>query len=154
MGMGRAKRKPWASSQPRPRRKTAWASAFGDDGEAQVVGHLDDGAHDGGVGLVLERVGDDRAVDLQRGDGEAGEVGEAGVAGAEVVDGDADAVGHQGMDDAPRVLGVVHELARGSRARGMAELAAGRRPVALEGSNRLAALDSLAARKAERVPSC
>src|SRR5688572_25155950 len=82
--------------------------ALGDYGEAQVVRHLDDGAHDGGVGVVAEDIGDERAVDFQRLYREAGEVREAGVSGAEVVDREANAALAQRAHDPDRVLGVLH----------------------------------------------
>ena len=58
--------------------------AFGEDGDLEAFGHLDDGADDGaGVGVGGE-VADEGLVDLELFDGEAAQVGEAGVAGAEV----------------------------------------------------------------------
>ena len=87
--------------------------ALGDDGEAERMGHLDDGAHDGRVAALVDDAGDERAVDLERGEWKAREVGEARVAGAEVVDGDAQARVAERAQDARRVLGVVHQLALG-----------------------------------------
>src|SRR5213079_1799661 len=57
--------------------------AFGDDGEAEGVRHVDDRAHDRRVGLVLQDIGDEGTVDLERSKREAREVRQARVAGAE-----------------------------------------------------------------------
>src|SRR2546429_73539 len=48
--------------------------AFGDDGQAQGSRHLDDGAHDGGVAILVLDARNERAVDLERRHRKAGEV--------------------------------------------------------------------------------
>jgi hypothetical protein len=58
---------------------------------------------------VLGEVGDEAAVDLQRGDREVPEVGQRAVAGAEVVHRDADAVLAQAAQQPDRRLGVLHD---------------------------------------------
>src|SRR6185295_15560765 len=65
--------------------------ALGDHGGAQGARHLDDGAHDRRVARLAPDAGDEGAVDLERRHRKAREVREARVAGAEVVDRDADA---------------------------------------------------------------
>src|ERR1700754_1735760 len=64
---------------------------FGGHGQVQAVGHGDDCGDDGAVAAALVDLGDELAVDLHPVDGEVAEVAERGVAGAEVVEGDADA---------------------------------------------------------------
>src|SRR5207253_6263056 len=88
--------------------------AFGDDGEAQRMRHLDDGAHDGRVAALLQDARDERAVDLQRRKREAREIREARVTGAEVVDRDADAGRRERAHGADRVIGILHQLALGN----------------------------------------
>jgi hypothetical protein len=67
--------------------------AFGDDGHAQGVGRGDDVFDDGPVDLGSDYAFDEEAVDFEGVEGELAEAAERGVAGAEVVDGDTEAVG-------------------------------------------------------------
>ena len=60
--------------------------ALGDDAQAEVVGEVDRGAHDRGVGGVDGHLDHERLVDLDHVDREPLEVGQRRVAGAEVVD--------------------------------------------------------------------
>src|SRR5690348_7553938 len=113
--------------------------AFGDHREAKRVRHLDNGAHDGGVAALLQDAGDERAVDLQRGEREACQAGEARVAGAEVVDRDADARLRERAHGTDGVIRILHQLALGDleldhlrrHARRVEELADARRKVEL-----------------------
>src|ERR1051326_2739023 len=82
--------------------------AFRDDFEAEGVGHGDDGGDDGGAVRVGVDVADEGLVDLERVDREALEVGERRVAGAEVVERDADAELLQLREDPQRDLGRLH----------------------------------------------
>src|ERR671936_1743697 len=87
--------------------------AFGDYREAKRMRHLDDGAHDGGVAALLQDAGDERAVDLQRGERKAREVSEARVARAEVIDRDANARSGKRAHGADGVTRILHQLALG-----------------------------------------
>ncbi len=64
--------------------------AFGDCAQSEGVGQRDDGGDDGFVVGVGGDAGHEGAVDLDDVDREPFEVGQGRVAGAEVVDGDAD----------------------------------------------------------------
>jgi hypothetical protein len=105
-------RKPWNSSQPSACRN--WPlrlglHAFGDDLHAQRARHLQDGAHDGGVAVVVGQAADEAAVDLELVDREALQVGQAGIAGAEVVDGQPHAQARQRLQPRQRLVGVAHQ---------------------------------------------
>ena len=66
---------------------------------AQIGGQPDRGAQDGHAGQVVGQPGGEGAVDLEAGDRQGRQVVERGVPGAEVVDGDTDAVGPQAVAD-------------------------------------------------------
>ena len=79
---------------PHQRQVLGALDALGGDGDALGAGERDDGADQlggGGVGEVL----DEGLVELDAVVRQAGEVGERAVAGAEVVERDADAAGDQ-----------------------------------------------------------
>lgn len=61
---------------------------FGDADDFQVLGEIDDAAHDDLVFLVGVEILDERTVDLDGVDGKVVQVGERVVVGVEVVDGD------------------------------------------------------------------
>ncbi len=65
--------------------------ALGHDAQVQVVCHVDDGSADGRVIGVAGDIAHERTVDFQYVDGEALDVTEARLAGAEVIDRNADA---------------------------------------------------------------
>src|SRR4029079_15632405 len=65
--------------------------ALGDDLEVQAVPEAHDGAHDRGVARVSRDVAHEALFDFQPVDREVLDVGERRIAGAEVVNGDADA---------------------------------------------------------------
>ena len=65
--------------------------AFGYDFHAEGVGHADDVFYDGSVSFRGGDAFDEEAVDFEGVEGELAQAAEGGVAGAEVVDGDADA---------------------------------------------------------------
>jgi hypothetical protein len=65
--------------------------ALDDDGQVQAGAELEDGPAHGAAGGVVLDVGQEVLVHLEHVDGHADEVGQRGPAGAEVVDGDADA---------------------------------------------------------------
>ena len=90
----RAKKKPWPSSQPSPRSRSAWAGlldALGDDPQAERVAEGDDRVGERPLVRVAVRRDDELPGDLQDVDREAAQVAQRRVAGAEVVDGDPDA---------------------------------------------------------------
>ena len=83
--------------------------ALGHGPQAEAAAEVDDGLHDRRVGIVAHEVADERAVDLQLVDRQVLEDAERRVAGAEVVDRDADAGRDEPLDDAQRALGVGHQ---------------------------------------------
>src|SRR5262249_27458757 len=87
--------------------------ALGDDLEAEVMAERDDRAGDQRALAIDVDLVDERAVDLERVDLEAAEVGERRVAGAEVVDRDAHALGAQRADHRLHLRGVAHQHALG-----------------------------------------
>ena len=87
--------------------------ALGGDAQVQPAGHRDDGGDDGRIVGIMAQVLDERAVDLQRVDGEALQVRQARVAGAEVVDGQAHAHLVQLLERLHGLVGVVHQHALG-----------------------------------------
>ena len=87
--------------------------ALGDDLHVKRVGQRDDGGGDGeGIG-VGEAAGDERPVNLEAVDLEAGDVAHVGEAGAEVVDGGGYTKGLDALHHLKGLLGVAHEEAFG-----------------------------------------
>ena len=140
--LGRARRAAAAGSASSPgscRSRAARAGrsvalrldALGDDLEAEVVAERDDRAHDRGVVGVAVHVEHERAVDLELRDREPGEVGERRVAGAEVVDRDADAERLEPADDVRRPRGIRDDRALGDLDR---QAVAGQLPLAAAGA--------------------
>ena len=87
--------------------------ALGDDLHVKRVGQRDDGSGDGeGIG-VGEAAGDERTVNLEAVDLEAGDVAHVGEAGAEVVDGGGYTKGLDALHHLKGLLGVAHEEAFG-----------------------------------------
>ena len=83
------------------------------DLEAERVGELDGRADDRAAAAVRGDVGDERAVDLELVDREVAQVGEGAVAGAVVVDRDAQAERAQRLEDLASALRVDHDHALG-----------------------------------------
>ena len=79
------------------------------------MAELDGGAHQLDVLLaaVVDEPTDEGAVELELGDGEAPQIGERGEARTEVVDGDAEAVAAQLLDDLPASLEVANDRCLG-----------------------------------------
>jgi hypothetical protein len=96
--------------------------AFGDDLEAEGMRELDGRADDRGAAGIGRDVRDEGAVDLELVDREVAEVGEGAVAGAVVVDRDAQPEHVERLEDLAGALGVDHDHALGDleleRARG------------------------------------
>ena len=89
-------RNPWYSLHPWRRRNSIWSvllDAFRHHPQAELAGHGDGGARDGGVFGGVADPAHERLVDLQDVDRELLQVGDRRVAGAEVVDGQAHARG-------------------------------------------------------------
>jgi len=82
---------------------------LGDDGKAQRLGHCKDGPHDRCILEDRGAVGDERAIDLQCGDGQLAQVRQTRVAGAEVVDRDRHAAARQRTQDVDDVIQVGQE---------------------------------------------
>src|SRR5690606_13837799 len=95
---------------------TARFDPLGDHLEAQALGERDDRLGDRGVVRIGGDVLDERLVDLERLDREALEVQRRRVAGAEVVDREADAETVERLQLGDRLLGVAHDAARGQLA--------------------------------------
>src|SRR6185312_965423 len=70
-------------------------AGLGDGGQLQAAGEVDDGSDQGDLAVVAVVGGHQRPVDLEDVDGQVAEVRQRRVTGAEVVDGDADAIGAQ-----------------------------------------------------------
>ncbi len=83
--------------------------SFGDDFDLKAVGEGDDGCGDGAAVFVDVAARDEGAVDFDAVDGEAGDVAHVREAGAEVVDGEADAEFADALHDLERFFGVDHE---------------------------------------------
>lgn len=80
--------------------------AFGDDLEVEDVCEVDDGLGDSAVGGRVVEVGDELAVDLEDVDRESAQLAEGAVAGAEVVDGQADSEPFELLEDGDHRVGV------------------------------------------------
>jgi hypothetical protein len=92
---------------------------LGDRGEAEGVGEIDDAGDDGAITAVapvvdgLDEPRHERAVDLERVDGELLQVGQRGVARPEVVHRDRDTQALEGVQRTGARLGVVQQHALG-----------------------------------------
>ena len=82
--------------------------ALGDDLEIERVRHRDHGADDRRVFGLVREIGHERAVDLDRVEREPPQIAERRIAGAEIVDREAHALGAEIAHDADRQRGVVH----------------------------------------------
>ncbi|RMS60168.1 hypothetical protein ALP65_04561, partial [Pseudomonas aeruginosa] len=82
--------------------------ALGDDLQVQRAAEGDDRRDDRGVVAVVGQLVDEATVDLQFARRQALEIEQAGVAGAEVVDGDADAHRRQLLEDHQAGIGIAH----------------------------------------------
>ena len=80
---------------------------FGNGGELEPFGEIDQRAHEGTIVLRADDVLHEGAVDLDDIDAELAQVAERGVAGAEIVDGDAAAEILDAGDEAARLVDVV-----------------------------------------------
>ena len=97
--------------------------AFGDDGEAHGLAEAQHGANYGVAGGVGAEAGGEAEVDFEDVNGEFGDVGQAAVAGADVVEGDANAavaevveVGEQRLGDVGHVgFGELEDEAAGGQ---------------------------------------
>src|SRR5437763_756227 len=86
-----------------------WAlHTLGDHRQAQAVGQMDDGIHDGQVAAVAVDALDEGTVDLQPVDMEPLQVAQRRVAGAEVVDGEPDPQLAQLVQRLDGTLGILH----------------------------------------------
>ena len=85
--------------------------AFGDHRQAQRVAEIDDRADDREIVVVVIDTVDQRLVDLQVVERKALQVGHRRVAGAEIVDGERNALIPQRRQDADRLAAAIHQRA-------------------------------------------
>ncbi len=97
-----------AALQPQEGELVRGLDAFGDGVQAEAVRHADDGANDGPVFRVMADIAHERLVDLELVHLEPFQVAQGRIAGAEIVDGHADAARVKRIHHRHRRLRVLH----------------------------------------------
>src|SRR5207244_10754455 len=95
------------------RQLRAGLDALGEHLLVERLAELEDGAHDLAAVALARHAVDERAVDLERIDGQRRQVAQRRIAGAEVVDGKRDAHVMQRREGRDGVLAAVHDAALG-----------------------------------------
>jgi hypothetical protein len=87
--------------------------AFGDGFQAQLAREVEAGFHHRALARLRVRIGDEALVDLEFGEGHLRELRQRGIAGAEIVDGQAEALQPQAREHAEPARGIGHHQAFG-----------------------------------------